>query len=170
MSAVLRVTYQGVTTQVMPQFIRFKDNPNPSSPELKLPGGWLVGFAGMNAGSLDQNNPGDGAMNEAASITLREDTGPPVEAFELEVTTRPMINLVWIGTLLLVLGGLVSMRRRILENRLVPIADLAPPAPNPGGARRSSSSPAPPGLGAGGRSRRRAKPAPSLSSTKGAGR
>ncbi len=103
-SAVLRVTYQGVTTLVKPQFIRYKDNPNPKSPELKLPGGWLVGFAGMNAGSVDQANPGAGAMNEAASLTLREDSGPPAEAFELEVTTRPMINLVWVGTLLLVVG------------------------------------------------------------------
>jgi len=128
-SAVLRVTYRGVTTMVSPKFIRFKGNPNPKSPEVKLPGGWLVGFAGMNAGSSDQANPGAGARNEAAALTLREDSGPPSQAFQLEVTTRPMINLVWIGTLLLVFGGLVSMRRRILENRTVPIPDLPAPAP-----------------------------------------
>ena len=165
-SAVVRVTYQGVTTLVKPQFIRYRDNPNPSSPELKLPGGGLIGFTGMNAGSVDQANPGAGAMNEAASVTLREDTGPPAEAFELEVTTRPMINLVWVGTLLLVVGGLVSMRRRILENRLMPIADLAPPAgplaPNSGGTRGERR-----------RSKNRtpsAKPAPSLVKTSGATR
>ena len=59
-SAVLRVTYKGVTSLVKPQFIQYKNNPNPSSPELKLPGGWLVGFAGMNAGSSDQANPRHG--------------------------------------------------------------------------------------------------------------
>ncbi len=128
-SAVLRVTYKGVTSLVKPQFIQYKDNPNPSSPELKLPGGWLVGFAGMNAGSSDQANPGMGAANEAATITMREDSGPPAQAFELEVTTRPMISFVWIGTLLLFFGGLISMRRRILENRLEPVADLAPAPP-----------------------------------------
>ena len=128
-SAILRVTYKGVTTMVSPKFIRFKGNPNPKSPEVKLPGGWLVGFAGMNAGSSDQANPGAGAMNETAALTLREDSGPPSQAFQLEVTTRPMINLVWIGTLLLVFGGLVSMRRRILENRTVPIPDLPATAP-----------------------------------------
>jgi len=128
-SAILRVTYKGVTSLVSPQFIRYKDNPNPKSPEVKLPGGWLVGFAGMNAGSSDQANPGAGAMNETAALTLREDSGPPSQAFQLEVTTRPMINLVWGGTLLLVFGGLVSMRRRILENRTVPIPDLPAPAP-----------------------------------------
>jgi cytochrome c-type biogenesis protein CcmF len=178
-SAILRVTYQGMTTLVKPQFIRYKDNPNPKSPEIKLPGGWLVGFAGMNAGSVDQANPGAGAANEAASLTLREDSGPPSEAFQLEVTTRPMINLVWVGTLLLVLGGLVSMRRRILENRLLPIPDLAPPArpnktSNAGGAERrapvGAGSPrpqTPPLSGAGGRSRRRSKAAPSLYAGKG---
>ena len=122
--AVLRVTYEGMTTLVKPQFIRFKDTPLPKSPELKLPGGALVSFSGMNAGSVDQADPGAGAMTEMASLTLREDSGPPHEAFQLEITTRPMINLVWVGTLLLVFGGLISMRRRILENRLLPIPDL----------------------------------------------
>ena len=136
-SAVLRVTYHGVTSLVTPQFIQYKGNPNPKSPELKLPGGWLVGFDGMNAGSTDQANPGAGATNEAATITLREDSGPPTQAFELEVTTRPMISLVWIGTLLLVFGGLISMRRRILENRLEPVADLETPAPKGRGRERS---------------------------------
>ena len=164
-SAVLRVTYKGVTSLISPKFIQYKNNPNPKSPELKLPGGWLVGFAGMNAGSSDQANPGAGATSEAATITMREDSGPPSQAFELEVTTRPMISLVWIGTLLLFFGGLVSMRRRILENRLEPIADLAPSAPIVPAAkvqvqpRRRTAKPA------------SGKPAPSLMiSDKGGGR
>ena len=123
-AAVLRVTYEGMTTLVKPQFIRYKDSPLPKSPELKLPGGALVGFSGMNAGSVDQADPGAGAANEMASLTLRKDSGPPHEAFQLDITTRPMINLVWVGTLLLVFGGLISMRRRIQENRLIPIPDL----------------------------------------------
>lgn len=156
-SAVLRVTYNGVTSLVKPQFIRYKDNPNPKSPEVKLPGGALIGFAGMNAGSVDQANPGAGAMNEAASLTLREDSGPPSEAFQLEVTTRPMINLVWVGTLLLVVGGLISMRRRILENRLVPIPDL----PAPEAEKAASRAPAARRTKNKGRAPT-AKPAPSL--------
>jgi len=161
-TAVLRVTYQGVTNLVKPQFIQYKGNPNPKSPELKLPGGWLVGFAGMNAGSVDQANPGLGAANEAASLTLREDSGPPAEAFQLEVTTRPMINLVWIGTLLLVAGGLVSMRRRIQENRLIPILDL----PEPEAKQSSSRAPATRRTKNKGRAPT-AKPAPSLYAGKG---
>jgi len=126
-SAVLRVTYEGVTSLVKPQFIQYKNNPNPKSPEVRLPGNALIGFFGMNAGSSDQANPGAGASREMASLTLRQDSGPPTEAFQLEVTTRPMINLIWVGTLLLVFGGLVSMRRRIQENRLIPIPDLPVP-------------------------------------------
>ena len=106
-----------------------------------------------------------GAANEAATITMREDSGPPTQAFELEVTTRPMISFVWIGTLLIFFGGLISMRRRILENRLDPVADLAP------------SAPAAPALKTRKQPRRRtakpasAKPAPSLMTTgKGGGR
>ena len=165
-SAVLRVTYNGVTSLVMPSFIQYKDNSDPKSPEIKLPGGALVSFAGMNAGSSDQANPGAGAMSESAKLYLREDSGPPSQAFYLEATTRPMISFVWIGTLLLFFGGLVSMRRRVLENRLEPIADLAPAPPAPPAVRSRKQQP-----------RRRtakptsAKPAPSLmAGGKGGGR
>ena len=157
-TAVLRVTYNGVTSLFNPQFIRYKDESTPKSPEIKLPGGALLSFAGMNAGSVDQANPGAGAMNESAALNLREDSGPPAQAFYLEVTTRPMINLVWVGTLLLVIGGLVSMRRRIQENRLVPILDLPAPevkkeAARIPAARRTKNK----------RSAPTAKPTPSLS-------
>ena len=154
--AVLRVTRDGVTTMVSPEFISYRDKSEPKSPELKLPGGWLVGFSGMAAGSTDQANPGSMAKNESASLTLRQDSGPSAEAFYIEVTTRPLINFVWIGTLLLVAGGLISMRRRILENRLVPIPDLpvptAPATKSGAGATRARRNRVP-----------AAKPAPSLS-------
>ncbi|MEO7718091.1 MAG: cytochrome c-type biogenesis CcmF C-terminal domain-containing protein [Capsulimonas sp.] len=118
-NGVVEVTYKGKTTTYSPQNIRYRDNPAmPDSPELKLPGGWLLSFQGMNAGSADAANPNAGSMEEAGSFGLRADSGPPTEAFQLEVSTRPMINLVWIGTMLLVIGGLVSMRRRIAEARV----------------------------------------------------
>ncbi len=156
--AVLRVTYQGVTTMVKPQFTHYADGSTPKSPEVRLPGGALISFAGMNAGSMDQANPGAGEMNASASLALRQDSGPPAQAFYLEATTRPMINLVWIGTLLLVFGGLISMRRRIQENRLIPIPDLPAPeakaeAVRAPAARRTKNRGRAPS----------AKPAPSLS-------
>ena len=145
-SAVLRVTYHGQTTLLRPQHIQYSPaylQANPAAPpgaELALPGGWLVAFQNMNAGSADKNNPNAGAMSEAGSFVLRP-PGPVLEGFEVDVTTRPMINLVWIGTLLLFAGGLVSMRRRILENREAPIPDLplpeaSAPTRQSGAARR----------------------------------
>ena len=162
-SAVLLVTYLGKTTEVTPQFIQYRDGSSAKSPEIKLPGGSLISFAGMNAGSADKAAPGLGAANEAVSLNLRQDSGPPHLAFEVEASTRPMINLVWIGTLLLVLGGLVSMRRRMLENRLEPVPDLPHTPRVPTTARRTVKSPARPRA-------RTAKPAPSLSVGKNRGR
>ena len=156
-SAAVRVTYEGKTTIVKPQYIQYRDGSVAKSPEIKLPGNSVLTFAGMNAGSSSEARPGASAANNSATLTLREDTGPASEAFEVEVTTRPMISLVWIGTLLLFFGGLVSMRRRILENRLEPIADLAPAAPAApvvkarAAQRRRTAKPAP-----------SSKPAPSL--------
>ncbi len=163
-SAVLRVTYEGKTTEVTPQYIQYRDGSNSKSPEIKLAGNTLISFAGMNAGSSDKANPGVGAKNEGVSLNLRQDSGPPKLAFEVEASTRPMINLVWIGTLLLVLGGLVSMRRRILENRLDPVPDL-PHTPRASSAARRTAVKSPARSGA-----RTAKPAPSLSVGKTRGR
>jgi len=162
-SAVLRVTYQGKTTLVKPKLIQYADDSDPKSPEIKLPGNALISFTRMNAGSSDKANPGAGAMNESALIDLREDSGPATPAFEMEATTRPLINFVWIGTLLMFFGGLISMRRRILENRLEPTADLAPSIP----AARPARVPA---AKRGQTRRRTAKPAPSLMAGKGGGR
>jgi cytochrome c-type biogenesis protein CcmF len=118
--AVLRVEYQGKISTVVPQLIMHRDSPDaPDTPEAALPGGWLVSLQQMNAGSSDVNHP-DASGGEGAQFTFREDSGPPSEAFEMDITTRPMVNLVWVGTLILVLGGLMSMRRRIAEVRALP--------------------------------------------------
>ena len=162
--ADVNVTYHGKTTLVRPQSITLRDDPlGPQSPEIALPGGAVLSFDKMNAGSADPNNPNAGAMDESGSFVIRQ-PGPVMEAFQIDVTTRPLINFVWLGTLLMVFGGLTSMRRRVLENREVPIPDL--------------SAPAPPELGVGGGANRRrnkrrapsAKPAPSLAAARGKGR
>ena len=158
--ADMRVAYQGKTYLVKPQSILLRDNPlGPQSPEVTLPGGALLAFDKMNAGSADPNNPNAGATDESGSFVIRE-PGPVMEAFQIDVTTRPLINFIWLGTLLMVAGGLMSMRRRVLENREVPIPDLPEP-------ERRRSTPA------GRVAKRRApsgKPAPSLAATRGKGR
>ncbi len=151
--ADLRVTYKGQTTSLRPQFVMRRDSPgSPDAPEIALPGGWLLAFQNMNAGSADKNNPNAGAMNEAGSFVLRPQ-GPVLEGFQLDVTTRPMVNLIWVGTLLLFGGGLLSMRRRILENRAEPVPNLPDPLPTGEKARRRAKPSA---------RKPSAKPAPSL--------
>ena len=162
--ADMRVIYQGKSYYVQPQSITLRDNPmGPQSPEIALPGGALLSFDKMNAGSADSNAGGGG---ESGSFVIRE-PGPVMEAFQIDITTRPLINFVWLGTLLMVAGGLMSMRRRILENREVPIPDLPDSFPlrnGEGGAQRREGSV---------RAKRRApnaKPAPSLATMRGKGR
>ena len=117
-TAVLEVTYNKKVSIVSPQFVMHRDDPNdPETKEVKLPDGWLISFENMNAGSADLNDAGGSQASEGGTFALRADSGPPIEAFELDVTTRPMVDLVWVGTMMMVLGGLVSMRRRIVENR-----------------------------------------------------
>jgi len=132
-TAVIKVVHDGQTSIVRPQYITHSDNPDiPETPEVKLPNGWLIALEQMNAGSQDPNNPNAGAATESGTFGIRQDTGPPVEAFTIDVTTRPMISLVWLGTLILVIGGLLGMIRRAREARLDPIIldELALPGTN----------------------------------------
>lgn len=123
-TAVMRVTHGGVSTFVRPQYITHSDDPDiPDTPEVKLAGGWLLSLEHMNAGSSDSGDPNGGAAVESGTFGLRQDSGPPIEAFEIDVTTRPMIYLVWIGTFLLVLGGLLGMVRRAGEAAAAPLGD-----------------------------------------------
>jgi cytochrome c-type biogenesis protein CcmF len=121
-TAILTVTGpDGKTSTLAPQFIRDEDDPiTNGSPEITLPGGnsrlpWAVAFTGMNASF-------DGGAGQA-SFYIRDASIAPVDAYTIEVSTRPGIGLVWLGTVLIAAGGLMSMRRRIVENKLTQIPD-----------------------------------------------
>jgi cytochrome c-type biogenesis protein CcmF len=121
-TAIMQVTSpDGVTQMLKPQYIVNQDDPVANgSPEVTLPGKnpntpWAVAFTGMDASFA-----GDGGQ---ADFYIRDASIAPVEAYTIEVSTRPGIGLVWIGTILIAAGGLFSMRRRATENRLTPIDD-----------------------------------------------
>jgi len=114
-AAVLVVTSpDGKTAPVVAQYITDMDDPIVNaSPEVRLPGAnsrlpWAIAFTGMDA-SAGQ-----------ADFYIRDASVAPVEAYTIQVSTRPGIGLVWIGTVLIAFGGLLSMRRRIVENELTP--------------------------------------------------
>jgi cytochrome c-type biogenesis protein CcmF len=107
---------------------RYKDDPiAPAMPESLLPGTGSVpkaiAFEGVDPDS------------DVASFYIRDSNQPLITSFTIEVSTRPTIGLVWIGTLLLVIGGLLSMIRRAGENKLSPIQ---PPSTS-GTATKSTS-------------------------------
>ena len=129
----------GKTVAVAPQFIRYMEDPtaNPS-PEVTLPHAagavpWVLAFESMVA------NPADPSA-ESGKFYLRDASSKPVTSYQIEVSTRPMIGLVWLGTVLIAAGGLMSMRRRAVENRLVPVPDPETArAPEPAVNERSPS-------------------------------
>ncbi|HEX5323461.1 MAG TPA: hypothetical protein VFW40_06725, partial [Capsulimonadaceae bacterium] len=158
-TAVMQVTTpNGKSYPAMPQFVRNRIDPlAPQSPELALPklparpqsdplkgenlpsapppplpDRMVIAFESMIA---DQGN-------ETADFYIRDAVAPPVAAFTIEVSTRPGIGLVWLGTLLIAFGGLLAMRRRALENRLIPVPE--PPTcgkePEPVKRRRTRTS------------------------------
>jgi hypothetical protein len=85
--------------------------------------------------NLDQPQFPQGAMLSTTNIP------DPAEVVYLDVSTKPMIGLVWLGTVLYTLGGLVAYRRRALEVGLLgDDAEAAPEQPEPaGGTRRKKT-------------------------------
>jgi cytochrome c-type biogenesis protein CcmF len=110
----------GAARNVDVQLIQYQNDPlAPTSPEVRLPMTaeklpFAIAFTGMDADT------------GSAQFYVRDADEAPVPAYTIEVSTRPMIGLVWLGTVLIALGGLISMRRRMLENRLVPVPDPEP--------------------------------------------
>ncbi len=66
----------------------------------------------------------------------------PTESLMIDVSTKPMIGLVWLGTILYTLGGLIAWRRRALETGLLgpgdgPAGDNKEPTAKPAPASKS---------------------------------
>jgi hypothetical protein len=62
------------------------------------------------------------------------------ETLMIDVSTKPMIGLVWLGTILYTLGGLIAWRRRALETGLIGPGD----GPAAGGNKEPTDAPAAP--------------------------
>lgn len=104
--AVLDVEYKGKKTELVPVVVLGHD-PKPA----KLPGGGeIVIFPdGIDANERQivlhfQNMPGQTAMPDHVLVPV-------------EVKKKPLINLVWLGTILMLTGGGLAMRRRFAEIR-----------------------------------------------------
>jgi hypothetical protein len=133
-TAFLRVNgTDGKANDISAVNTRYKDDPVPAlTPEKLLPR--LGGGAAQEALAFEGMDPDTGK----ATFYVRQADSAPFTAFTIEVSTRPTIGLVWLGTLFLFIGGLMSMARRAGENRLMPIAD---PVGTPTGGKPLKQSP-----------------------------
>lgn len=102
--SVLDVEYKGKKTELVPVVVFGK-----GSKPVKLPGG---GEVAIFADEIDANN---------RQVVLHffgmpgQTTMPDHIIVPVEVRLKPLINLVWLGTILMMLGGGIAMRRRFAE-------------------------------------------------------
>ena len=110
--AQVDVTYQGRTETVMPQL------------KLEQAGGVFALPAAIPGPDgqkvvLKLEQPGEG-QTQMKALSLRTVNAPdPTEAVLIDLSTKPFIGLVWAGTLLYTLGGLIAYRRRAIETGLL---------------------------------------------------
>ena len=103
--AALELTQDGRTTSVMPLY---RINPATSSvetPPLPLPGGGAITISGINA------------TNGAVQLDLSGVASPA--KLSLDVTRKPLIQLVWGGFYLVLLGGILATAHRFKQMRVL---------------------------------------------------
>jgi cytochrome c-type biogenesis protein CcmF len=132
--AVLDVEYKGKKTQLVPEAVLGKEV-KPAN----LPGGGQVVLFPDEINANERmvilrfvGMPGQTVMPDHLLVPV-------------EVKKKPLINLVWLGTILMMVGGGIAMRRRFAE--LAEEQQVAVAAPVPAAKQRDKSRPKPaPGL------------------------
>ncbi len=108
--AAVEITRDGQTSQVMPIYA-FTGNGQVSAPPVTLPGGGVVRVSGINANDgrvqLDVVGLPGGSPGEPARLSI-------------DVTKKPLIQLVWYGLYVVLFGGLLSAWKRLRQARLTP--------------------------------------------------
>ncbi len=72
--------------------------------------------------SIVSANPQDGSVMLALP---GEERGKDSQTLAVEVSTKPFINLVWLGAIVMLGSAFLSMWRRVLDNRREPVAGAA---------------------------------------------
>jgi hypothetical protein len=121
--ALMDITYKGQTTKVKPEIVMRRNGME--TVVARIPGteNGIISF--------DKFNPPQGAQLSTTNLP------DPTEWLLIDLSTKPMIWLVWAGTLLYTLGGLIAWRRRALEVGLIgpddePAGDSGSNAPDGG--------------------------------------
>ncbi|MGC8833741.1 MAG: cytochrome c biogenesis protein CcsA [Armatimonadota bacterium] len=95
--------------------------------------------ASTKDGALQFSILGISATDAAVMLAVsgKEVGGEPVEVASVDISTKPLINFVWLGTVLILIGGLLSVYRRGKELRSLELtaAALAKPPSKKGRAQ-----------------------------------
>jgi len=103
--ALVDITYKGQKTSVAPEVVMTPTG-NRTVPA-KIPG------TANGILTLDVPRFPQGAQLSTTNLP------DPTEMLLIDISTKPMVWLVWLGTLLYTLGGLIAWRRRALETGLL---------------------------------------------------
>jgi cytochrome c-type biogenesis protein CcmF len=107
--AKVSVDRDGESVELHPVY-RFSPNGQVESPVVPLPGGGLLSVLGINAS--------DGAVRLAVSGVAVGPNAKPAR-LSVDVTKKPLINLVWYGLYVVLAGGLLATWQRARELRIL---------------------------------------------------
>jgi cytochrome c-type biogenesis protein CcmF len=114
--ATLEVLRDGEPVPVTP-FYRFAQNGRVETPPVKLPGGGWIAMTGLN--------PNQGQIQlDVAGIAA----APQPAKLSVDVTRKPLIQLVWFGLYVILAGGILSTWKRFRTARALDAAELRRPA------------------------------------------
>jgi cytochrome c-type biogenesis protein CcmF len=120
LGAVLDFERDGEVQRLVPLY-RFDPSGRVQTVARSLPGGGLIGVAGINASQ--------GAVRLTVAGIGGQDQGEPAK-LSIDVTEKPLINLVWWGFMIILAGGLLAISSRIQQVRKEAAAIPEQPAPS----------------------------------------
>ena len=105
--ARLEIVRDGQTQMVNPLY-RFRQSGQVMTPRTPLAGGGSVAVTGID--------PGTGAVRLEVAA---EDSGPVPARLSVDVTTKPLIKMVWYGLYVVLFGGLLSTIKRLRHSKRI---------------------------------------------------
>ena len=110
--ATLEIRRNGETTANLTPLYRFSQNGRIETPPMNLPDGGAIAMTGINptSGQIQLDIVGIEAAPKLAKLSL-------------DVTRKPLIQLVWFGLYIVLAGGMLAVLQRLKAARMVDVID-----------------------------------------------